>query len=67
MRREPFLLDTMVLSELQKRQRDPAVAGWLAARNPEDVFLSVVSIGEVERGVAGAGCRMPSAMVAPTS
>ena len=47
-----FLLDTVVLSELRKRQRDPAVVTWIAARRSADLFVSVISIGEIERGIA---------------
>ncbi len=47
-----FLIDTMVLSELRRRQRDPGVVAWIRGQRQEDCFLSVVSIGEIERGIA---------------
>ena len=47
-----FLIDTMVLSELRRRQRDPGVVAWIRNQRQEDCFLSVVSIGEIERGIA---------------
>ncbi len=47
-----FLIDTMVLSELRLRQRDPGVVAWIGRQRPEHCFLSVVSIGEIERGIA---------------
>ena len=47
-----FLIDTMVLSELRRHQRDPGVVAWIGGQRPEDCFLSVVSIGEIERGIA---------------
>ena len=47
-----FLIDTMVLSELRLRQRDPGVVAWISGQRPEDCFLSVVSIGEIERSIA---------------
>lgn len=47
-----FLIDTMVLSELRRRERDPGVVGWINRQRPDDCFLSVVSIGEIERGIA---------------
>jgi predicted nucleic acid-binding protein len=47
-----FLLDTVVLSELRLRQRDPGVVTWIGSQRQEDCFLSVVSIGEIERGIA---------------
>jgi predicted nucleic acid-binding protein len=47
-----FLLDTDVLSALAKRRRDPQVERWLARRRDDELFLSVVSVGEIERGIA---------------
>ena len=47
-----YLIDTMVLSELRRRQRDPGVVAWIARQQHDDLFLSVVSIGEIERGIA---------------
>ncbi|MFZ4804431.1 MAG: hypothetical protein ACOYLI_07190 [Synechococcus lacustris] len=47
-----FLIDTMVLSELRRRQRDAGVVAWVREQRQEDCFLSVVSIGEIERGIA---------------
>jgi toxin FitB len=46
-----ILLDTVVLSELRKRQVSPEVVRWLTAFRDSDLFLSVVSIGEIERGI----------------
>lgn len=46
-----FLLDTVVLSELRRQQRNPGVVQWVAAQRPSDLFLSAVTIGEVERGI----------------
>ena len=47
-----YLIDTMVLSELRLRQRDPGVVAWVSGQRQQDCFLSVVSIGEIERGIA---------------
>jgi predicted nucleic acid-binding protein len=47
-----FLIDTVVLSELRLRRRNAGVVAWLSRQHPEDCFLSVVSIGEIERGIA---------------
>jgi predicted nucleic acid-binding protein len=47
-----FLLDTDVLSALTKRRRELNVETWLAARRDEELYVSVVSIGEIERGIA---------------
>lgn len=47
-----FLLDTDVLSALRKKQRPAPLNNWLLRTRPSDMFLSVVTIGEIERGVA---------------
>jgi toxin FitB len=47
-----FLIDTVTLSELRKRERDPSVVKWFERQRTSDLFLSVISIGEIERGVA---------------
>jgi len=47
-----FLLDTDVLSALRRRNRNPPVAEWLESQRTADLHLSVVTIGEVERGIA---------------
>lgn len=46
-----FLLDTDVLSALRRRERNPAVARWLEAQRTTDLYLSVVTVGEIERGI----------------
>lgn len=47
-----FLIDTVTLSELRKRKRDPMVVKWFERQRTTDLFLSVISIGEIERGIA---------------
>ena len=47
-----FLLDTVILSELRKRKRNTHVVRWLCETRASDLFLSVVTIGEVERGIS---------------
>ena len=46
-----ILLDTMVLSELRKRRPHPKVVAWLRPQPVDQVFISVVSLGEIERGI----------------
>jgi predicted nucleic acid-binding protein len=46
-----YLLGTDVLSELRKRKRDANVMTWIAAVPPADVFLSTVTIFEIELGI----------------
>ncbi len=47
-----LLLDTNVLSEIQRPAPDPKVLGWLHAVDEDRVFISVASIAELRRGVA---------------
>ena len=46
-----FLLDTDVLSALRRRDRHPEATGWLASQQTSDLHLSVVTVGEVQRGI----------------
>jgi predicted nucleic acid-binding protein len=48
-----FLLDTMTVSELRKRSPARSVLAWLRKRREEELFLSVVTVGEIQRGIAG--------------
>lgn len=54
-----YLLDTNVVSELRraKRQANPAVRQWVSARRPSGLYLSAVSVLEVELGIARVGRR----------
>jgi predicted nucleic acid-binding protein len=55
-----YLLDTNVISELRKGERaDPSVAAWFAGLSDEEIFLSVLTIGEVRRGVESVRRRDP--------
>jgi len=47
-----FLIDTVTLSELRRRERDPRFVAWFERQRTTDLFLSVISIGEIERGIA---------------
>jgi predicted nucleic acid-binding protein len=47
-----YLLDTDVLSALGKRRRPASVENWIVHRQPGELFVSVVSIGKIERGIA---------------
>jgi toxin FitB len=46
-----YLLDTNVLSEATKLQPDARAAAWLRARPALTLFLSVVSIAEIRKGI----------------
>jgi predicted nucleic acid-binding protein len=47
-----LLLDTNVLSEVQRPVPDVKVLGWLDAVDEDRVFISVASIAELRRGIA---------------
>ena len=46
-----WLLDTMVISELRKRDPDSHVVAWLSTVSSNHLFLSVVTISEIQRGI----------------
>ncbi|MFO0950200.1 MAG: type II toxin-antitoxin system VapC family toxin [Isosphaeraceae bacterium] len=46
------LLDTNILAELVKPNSDPAVHASLAAIPTPNVFLSVLTVGEIVKGIA---------------
>lgn len=46
-----FLLDTNVISAVRRPDRAPRVAAWLQGKSEQDLFLSVITIGEIERGI----------------
>jgi predicted nucleic acid-binding protein len=57
-----YLLDTNVISELRKGDRaDPGVTSWFAGLDDEEVYLSVLTIGEIRRGVENVRRRDPAA------
>jgi len=47
-----YLLDTCVISELIKPQPNQSVVEWLNSQNEEDIYLSVLTIGEIQKGIA---------------
>ncbi|MEW6286595.1 MAG: type II toxin-antitoxin system VapC family toxin [Chloroflexota bacterium] len=46
-----YLLDTCVISELVAKQPNPKVLAWIDSVDPDGVFLSVITIGEIAKGV----------------
>ncbi len=57
-----FLIDTNVISELRKGDRaDPGVASWFAELADEEIFLSVLTLGEIRRGIESIRRRDPKA------
>jgi predicted nucleic acid-binding protein len=45
------LLDTNVISEARKKRPDPYVLAWIASIRSADIFLSVLTIGEIRIGI----------------
>lgn len=46
-----YLLDTCVLSELATKQSNPKVVEFVDSLDPDDVYLSVITIGEITKGI----------------
>jgi len=47
-----YLLDTNVVSELRKGKRaDPGVVSWFEELALDEIFLSVLTVGEIRKGI----------------
>ncbi len=46
-----YLLDTCVLSELIKKKPSPEVVKWISKIDENNLFLSVLTIGEIQKGI----------------
>jgi len=46
-----YLLDTCVISELVTKTPNPHVVGFVDSLEPDDVFLSVITVGEIVKGI----------------
>jgi tRNA(fMet)-specific endonuclease VapC len=46
-----YLLDTNVISELVAREPNPEVVEWLDSLDTNAVYLSVITIGEIRKGI----------------
>ncbi|MCC6300842.1 MAG: type II toxin-antitoxin system VapC family toxin [Anaerolineales bacterium] len=46
-----YLLDTCVISELVAKQPNPKVVEFADSLDPDDTCLSVITIGEIARGI----------------
>jgi predicted nucleic acid-binding protein len=46
-----YLLDTNVVSELRKHKPHGAVVAWLTALQEDQIFLSAVTLGELQAGI----------------
>ncbi len=46
-----YILDTNVISELVAAQPNPNVIQWIEEVDPDTIFLSVIAIGELKKGI----------------
>ena len=60
-----YLLDTNVISELRKGKRaEPRVSNWFDGLADQEIYLSVLTIGEIRRGVESVRRRDPDSATA---
>ena len=48
-----YLLDTCTISEVTKERPDANVVAWYEGREETRLYLSVITIGEIEKGIYG--------------
>ena len=48
-----YLLDTNIISELVKHKPNEDVIKWVNAVDNEKLYISVITIGEIKKGIAG--------------
>ena len=46
-----FLLDTVIVSELRKKTPNARVVKWISSQHEDGLYLSVITLGEIERGI----------------
>lgn len=46
-----YLVDTNVISELRRKRPEPTVVEWFARRSAISLFLSVLTLGEIRKGI----------------
>lgn len=46
-----YILDTNVISAVRRADRAPQVAAWLRGKPEDQLFLSVITLGEIQRGI----------------
>jgi predicted nucleic acid-binding protein len=55
-----WLLDTCALSEYAKKAPAPEVIAWLDEQDEESLYISVISLGEIEKGILKLRRRSPA-------
>ncbi len=48
-----YLIDTNVVSELRRKAPDTGVVNWFSDRPPATLYLSVLTLGEIRKGIEG--------------
>jgi len=46
-----YLLDTCTISEMVAVKPNPKVLSWFQSQNEEMLFLSIITVGEIEKGI----------------
>ncbi len=46
-----YVLDTNIISELVSKQPNQKIIDWLDALDPNTVYLTVITIGEIQKGI----------------
>ena len=46
-----YILDTNVISELVARKPNLKVVAWLEKIDPDNIYLSVITLGEIKKGI----------------
>lgn len=46
-----YLLDTNIISDATKPAPSPAIAAWLQGQRDSDLFISTLTLAEIERGI----------------
>lgn len=54
------ILDTNILSLARRPERAPRLAEWLRSQDEANLYLSVITLGEIERGIAQQERRNPA-------
>jgi len=55
-----YVIDTDVLSAARRPERAPQVTAWLRCKPDDSLFVSAVTLGEIERGIRLQGRRDPA-------
>ena len=54
-----YILDTNVISAVRRPDHAPRVEAWLRGKAEQDLFLSAITLGEIERGIRQQEGRAP--------